>query len=221
MLPQLQLPVTYNIQKNQQSPNSTKYNNEFKSPQSSFQHSHLMTQSFMFPNMQTPPTPPVIENNVDCIIDQLLYIGNEHIACDECALKRLKIKKILNVSNNCEMPFDIYQKLNIDHMHICIKDHSDAPIMDYLDEMLKFIHSAITNNESILVHCKKGRSRSASVVIAYIITYGRPLYEESNASFDDALKFVSMKRQNIQPNLGFCMMLNDLSKKYGFNDSFF
>lgn len=164
---------------------------------------------------------PTRNNDVDSIIDELLFIGNEYVATNEQLLKKNGIKHVLNVSHDCKTPCELYNKLQITYKHVCIKDHSDAPIMDHLDDMLNFVHNAIIHNEPILVHCKKGWSRSASVIIAYIITKGRPTYKESCSSFDDALKFVSAKRQNIQPNLGFCMMLNNLSINCGFKDSFF
>ena len=160
-------------------------------------------------------------HDYDCIIDEHLYLGNEESSINKKMLQKHNIKKVLNVSHDCETPNELYEELNIEHKHIKIRDHSDAPIQLYLDDMMTFIHTSISNKEPILVHCKKGWSRSATVVIAYIIMFGRPLHMETNASYNDALKFVGSKRREIQPNLGFCMLLNDLSIARGFRDSFF
>jgi len=168
-----------------------------------------------------PESPTHIDNDIDTIIDGKLYLGNEQSASDENILETKGIQHILNVSHDCDVPTTLYAQLGIKYMHVPIKDNSDAPIGDYIDSMLKFISNAISKNEPILVHCRKGWSRSATVVIAYIIANGRPTKNELCASYTDALKYVGKRRKSIQPNLGFCMFLNDRSMAVGFDDELF
>jgi protein phosphatase slingshot len=52
----------------------------------------------------------------------------------------------------------------------------------------------------ILVHCKKGISRSASVVLAFIM-------KEKGWSLDESFEFVKNKRNCIRPNSGFLKQL--------------
>jgi len=47
-----------------------------------------------------------------------------------------------------------------------------------------------------LVHCSYGISRSASVVIAYLI-------KSSHKSYDEVLSFVQQQRKIVKPNPGF------------------
>jgi dual specificity phosphatase 3 len=183
------------------------------------QHSFGCVKSPETPLPKQSPT--TFSHNCDCIIDNHLYLGNEESSLNKQTLQKHKIKKVLNVSHDCQTPDELYKELGIEHKHIMIRDHSDAPMKDHIEDMIMFIHTAIKNKEPILVHCKKGWSRSATVVIAYIIMYGRPLHKEVKASYNDALNFVGSKRTEIQPNLGFCMFLNDLSIACGFPDSFF
>lgn len=49
---------------------------------------------------------------------------------------------------------------------------------------------------SVLITCRKGISRSATICIAYI------MYEK-NLNFKKALNFVGSKRMQIEPNEGF------------------
>lgn len=49
----------------------------------------------------------------------------------------------------------------------------------HFDECIDFIQSAIDNNNSILVHCYFGVSRSASIVIAYIMKKYKINYEQA------------------------------------------
>lgn len=55
-------------------------------------------------------------------------------------------------------------------------------------------------DSKVLVHCKMGISRSASVVIAYAM-------KAFNMSLDEALNLVKKKRTCIKPNQAFCNQL--------------
>ena len=52
----------------------------------------------------------------------------------------------------------------------------------------------------VLVHCKKGISRSASVVVAYIM-------KEKCYDLDEALRYVRTHRSTIRPNPAFLQQL--------------
>jgi protein-tyrosine phosphatase len=65
---------------------------------------------------------------------------------------------------------------------------------------LKGVLSCRDKKSSVLVHCKKGISRSSSTVIAYVMKeYGWPL--------ERALQHVKDKRNCITPNSGFMEQL--------------
>ena len=63
-----------------------------------------------------------------------------------------------------------------------------------------YIHDARTKNENILVHCQQGVSRSASIVIAYLMYSNDITYEESYAH-------VRCCRPVVSPNTGFIFQL--------------
>jgi protein-tyrosine phosphatase len=66
----------------------------------------------------------------------------------------------------------------------------------HFDSGVEFIKNAVSKEESILVHCNAGVSRSASFVIAYYI-------KEHGMGYEEALAYVKSKRKSIWPNLGF------------------
>jgi protein-tyrosine phosphatase len=56
--------------------------------------------------------------------------------------------------------------------------------------------AAIKNNQSVLVFCNDGISRSAAIAIAYLMYCKRKTYASAHA-------FVKLKRSKIKPNFGF------------------
>ena len=132
------------------------------------------------------------------IIDGL-YLGCNEGANDELLLDQLNIKKIVKVGEELKMKNpDKYDYMNID-----IYDHDDENMYQHFESSFKFIDKAISNKENVLVHCKYGISRSATIVISYII-------QKFNYRTHEAMAFVSSKRSIINPNNGFIKQLNEL-----------
>ncbi|KAL1923830.1 uncharacterized protein VTP21DRAFT_8810 [Calcarisporiella thermophila] len=141
--------------------------------------------------------PPPTTFEVSEILAGFLYLGSELTRpsqLDELASRG--IKRILNMAEEC--PDDvaglrdrfIYKKVNASD-NVEMKD-VDACIT----EAIQFIDDARNANEPIFVHCKAGRSRSVTVVLAYLIRHYRwPLKA--------AYRHVFRVRPGICPNLGF------------------
>lgn len=61
------------------------------------------------------------------------------------------------------------------------------------------IHSEISRRGCVYVHCKAGKGRSATVVICYLLKYGR-LHDINLTSVDEAIAYVKSKRKVININ---------------------
>ena len=119
-----------------------------------------------------------------------IWLGNVYSAGNLDNLKKEGFKKILCV---LDFAIPIYNEgENINRKIIKIPDIPTYNIVKHLGECLNFIQG----NEKILVHCKAGASRSASIVIAYLMW-------DQKMSFEDALDFVAKKRLGVYPNMGF------------------
>ncbi|CAL1263821.1 unnamed protein product [Larinioides sclopetarius] len=76
------------------------------------------------------------------------------------------------------------------------------PLHQHFDEAIAFIREALHAGKGILVHCKQGISRSATLVLAYLIVEeGMPLQEATR---------VVRQRREILPNEGFLLQLCNL-----------
>jgi len=130
-----------------------------------------------------------------------LFLGSQDAAVNFPALEANNIQYILNVATG--IPNALPEKY--EYCNVEILDIEESPIIDSFPKCFSFIEKAFSNNKGILVHCNAGISRSASVVIGYLIHGGM--------SFQDAFDLVKSKRSKIQPNPGFLKQL----KNYGTN----
>lgn len=135
------------------------------------------------------------------IIDNL-YLGSEHNASNREELLSLKIKLVVNISFEIENFFPKTFK----YYKVAIKDKKSEDIKKFFKATADIIHEYISNDKAVLVHCQRGVSRSASVVIAYLMR--KQFY-----SLTDALKFCKDKRSIIKPNTGFLTQLEELEEE--------
>jgi len=92
-------------------------------------------------------------------------------------------------------------------MRIPVADAPSSDLHSHFPRAVSFITSALANDPDarILCHCYGGVSRSATIVVAYLMS-------TQKMSVDEALKFVRGKRQQVNPNLGFMAQLRRWEK---------
>lgn len=101
-----------------------------------------------------------------------------------------------------------YDKHGIAFKLLDIDDMPDFDILPFIDEANSFIHAGVTKGEGVLVVCTAGISRSAAIVIAYLMKSKGLKYSEAHA-------IVKKARIFIQPNVGFERSLLTYEKKLG------
>ncbi|KAJ7853338.1 protein-tyrosine phosphatase-like protein [Mycena olivaceomarginata] len=85
---------------------------------------------------------------------------------------------------------------------IDIEDAASATLQPHLASACDYIRGALRSGENVLVHCQQGVSRSASIVIAYLI-------REHSMTYDAAFTLVKQRRRCIKPNAGFVKTLRE------------
>jgi len=82
-----------------------------------------------------------------------------------------------------------------------IDDLDEVDILGHLPPTSNKLHDVLgSDTGTVLVHCAAGRSRSASIVIAYLM-------REEVLTYKDARKSVELVRSIVQPNTGFSHQL--------------
>ena len=136
------------------------------------------------------------------IVDQL-YLGNSCNARNYYELENNKVGLIINsspcISNYFQNEFEYY--------NVKVEDISGADILCHLDNTVTKMHEFIENNpqKSVFVHCFMGSSRSATIIIAYLMKY-------HNYNLRDALNFVKEKREVVNLNQDFFKQLSEFDK---------
>ena len=126
----------------------------------------------------------------NCEINENLYLGDYGSSLNIDKLKEKGIKKVLTVMDFLDRPN--YNSEEIIHKRFKITDYEQQNIIQYFGECLNFIKG----KEKILVHCMAGASRSATIVIAYLMW-------TKKWKFKEAFDFTKSKRPIVCPNNGF------------------
>lgn len=152
------------------------------------------------------------ENHYDEVYPGI-FMGDYTLVQDKRALRELGISHIVNCSQgtgsgetNTDARF--YRDVGIKYHGMKALDLPTYNMMPHFKAASDFIEKALKKDGRIFIHCYKGVSRSATIVIAYLMM-------KCNTDLEDAVKMIRAKRK-IHPNDGFIRQLCILSRQlYG------
>jgi protein tyrosine/serine phosphatase len=140
-------------------------------------------------------------DDMNYIIDNI-YLGNKVAADNEELLKEHGITHVINCANSINSRYKSLRFLTLS-MH----DVPEQKIFPKFDIGYKFIKANSKGENKIYIHCYEGTSRSASLVIYYIM-------REKEWDYDKSYEYVKSKRPWIRPNKGFRKQLREYSDKH-------
>ncbi|XP_028324671.1 dual specificity protein phosphatase 13-like isoform X1 [Gouania willdenowi] len=136
-----------------------------------------------------------------------LFLGDMFLSHDKFGLYQLGITHVLNASHGklcCKGNEDFYGT-TVKYYGVAANDLPTFDLSPFFYPAAEFIHHALTSGGRILVHCAVGVSRSAALVLAYLMIY-------HHLSLVSSVRCVQQKRW-ICPNRGFLRQLIGLDKK--------
>jgi len=131
---------------------------------------------------ETPSTTPI----------RNLFIGSYHAAKDEKWLVTNKVGYVVDVGSGAPEAFPESLK----YLHLDFLDVPVAKLCTAFSQAHKFIEAGLATGQGVLVHCHAGISRSATIVVSYLM-------RKLGLSFQDSLKALRNHRPFVKPNDGF------------------
>lgn len=132
-----------------------------------------------------------------------LWLGDYLMARDKDTLKdKLKITHVLNCAK--ELPNYHEKSKTFKYKKLVLMDRAKQELgTKIFDGAVNFINDAIESGGQVFVHCQEGKSRSVTMITAYLMTI-------KEQSLNNAMAMISSKRRIAQPNKGFLEKLRAL-----------
>jgi len=138
---------------------------------------------------------------ISVIIPNHLYLSGLDGVSNLSSLKGLNIRYIINCAAEIK---NLYPE-NFIYTNLVLRDAENEDIAQHFVETFAIIEKAKEEKCGVLLQCRAGISRSATITIAYLMKFS---YE----SLKDTVLFVQKKRPIIQPNRGYMKQLIEYEK---------
>jgi len=143
-----------------------------------------------------------------------LFIGALYSACNQPKIFEEKITTIITCTNDTRgfPSFNrtvrrLKENLGVQFATLTWKDDDDQVLSkDDLGGAINFIHKQRRGGESVLVHCVMGKSRSAALVLGYLMA-------KEKVGIDEALERLKACRESVTPRESFLKQLRTLDEE--------
>lgn len=134
------------------------------------------------------------------LVDPGLYIGTAADLNDSQALADAAVTHILSVDSVDPAPL-LTADGQLHRKWINVLDEATSDLLSHMDDCFLFIQEAVDGGGAALVHCQAGRSRSATIITAYLM-------KRYQLGFTEAYHRLKGVKQDVQVNSGFEEQLN-------------
>lgn len=134
-----------------------------------------------------------------------LCLGSWRDAENLATIRAKGITHILNVAKELPPASEIAAMDAVSGVvkkHIPLVDAHSQDILSHFEAAFDFIDSAKASGGRVLVHCRRGISRSPAIIVGYLMTH----YKHS---FESALAFLKERRSSVSLNLAFRTVLEE------------
>ena len=111
-------------------------------------------------------------------IDEHLYLGARPMRGDPDRFSGLGITGVVNMCEEMPGPVVDYERLGIEQLWLPTTDFQH-PIADHVQQGADFIEQHRLDGGKVYVHCKAGRARSATIVLWWLVKFGKLSPEEA------------------------------------------
>ncbi|OPJ84579.1 dual specificity protein phosphatase 13 [Patagioenas fasciata monilis] len=140
-----------------------------------------------------------------------LYVGDLYVARDKAQLSRMGISHVVDAAAgrfHIDTGPKFYKDLSVDYYGVEAEDNPNFDLSIYFYPVARYIRAALNSPRGkVLVHCAMGISRSATLVLAFLMIC-------EDMSLTDAIQTVRSHR-GVCPNSGFLQQLRELDIQLG------
>lgn len=148
-----------------------------------------------------------------------LYLGNRKTAESLTRLQELQITHVVNAAPIHVKPSEQMKQI-ITYLECDLKDAPKVvngkvefdDVNPYINQATEFIAETLQNGNNVLVHCAGGISRSATLVLAFLMNYSSK-DDDLPMTLADGFKLLKKVRPVIAPNAGFMRQLIAIEKE--------
>lgn len=128
-----------------------------------------------------------------------LFIGSQGAAHNRGGIDECGVTHIINCATGIHNAFED----ELEYLSLGLYDVPEQDVREVVRSSAKWIGEVIDAGGKVLVHCNAGVSRSAVIVIAYLMI-------KQGMSLEDALAKAKAARKQVRPNEGFMEQLQEL-----------
>ncbi|KAG9037627.1 hypothetical protein FRB95_004847 [Tulasnella sp. JGI-2019a] len=176
-----------------------------------FQYLGLQPPSPLTPLTARPPHSPassIMTNEsegvpafaISTVLPGFLFLGPELTTSDQVEeLKGLGVKRVLNMAMECDAEdYGLDLKRSFErYLKVPMRDNIEEDrVTKGLRDVCRYIDDARLHSSAVYVHCKAGKSRSVTAVMAYLI-------HANHWPLSRAYAYVMGRRKGVSPNIGF------------------
>lgn len=103
-------------------------------------------------------------------IDPHVIVGAYPFARDVTRMHAEGVRAVVNTCEEYEGPKSEYERLGIEQLRIPTTDFT-APSLEDISLAVEFVQQHVESEETVYIHCKAGRARSATVALCWLMKY--------------------------------------------------
>jgi atypical dual specificity phosphatase len=103
-------------------------------------------------------------------IDPFVLLGGYPFASDAKRLFDVGVRAVVNTCEEYCGPLSHYKRLGIQQFYMPTTDFTHPSLQD-VTAAVEFVQQHVSRGETVYIHCKAGRARSATVAICWLIKY--------------------------------------------------
>jgi atypical dual specificity phosphatase len=140
-------------------------------------------------------------------IDEYVIVGAYPFAMDVARMRAAGVRAVVNTCEEYAGPTNAYLKHEIDQLWIPTTDFTH-PRLEDLERAVEFVQKHSEAKQTVYIHCKAGRARSATVAICWLIKH-------RSLSVEEAQLKLLVARPHINRRLAQRPVVVEFAKKHG------